>query len=119
MTQANFTAAHMTAWGNMRANNSARKTSRVVGEYGNIASDTVNPFFTVISTNKYYMAQYFSVDLSQGVANAKIIINTKSFTGVGTGLAPHTEHPRFQLNNSAGMQALQKFYDSTMAAKTA
>lgn len=119
MTQANFTAANMTAWGNMRANNSACKTCHVVGEYGNIASDTVNPFFTVISTNKYYMAQYFSVDLSQGVASAKVIINTKSFTGVGTGLAPHTEHPRFQLNNSAGMQALQKFYDSTMAAKTA
>jgi hypothetical protein len=119
MTQANFTAANMTAWGNMRANNSACKTCHVNGEYGQIASDAVNPFFTVISTNKYYMAQYFSVDLSQGVATAKVIINTKSFTGVGTGLAPHTEHPRFQLNNSAGMQALQKFYDSTMAAKTA
>ena len=119
MTQANFTAANMTAWGNMRANNSACKTCHVNGEYGQIASDAVNPFFTVISTNKYYMAQYFSVDLSQGVANAKIIINTKSFTGVGQGLAPHTEHPRFTLQGSTGMTALQKFYDSTMAAKTA
>lgn len=119
MTLANFTTANMVAWGNMRANNSACKTCHVDGEYGQIASDVPGPFFTLISTNKYYMAQYFSVDLSQGVANAKVIINTRSFTGVGTGLAPHTEHPRFQLTNSTGMAALQKFYDLTMAAKTA
>ena len=115
MTQANFVAANMTAWGNMRANNSACKTCHVSGEFGQIASDAVNPFFTVISTNKYYMAQYFSVDL----ANKKMIINTKSFTGVGTGLAPHTEHPRFTLQGSTGMTALQKFYDLTVANKTA
>ena len=119
MTQANFVAANMTAWGNMRANNSACKTCHVSGEFGQIASDAVNPFFTVISTNKYYMAQYFSIDLTQGVANAKVIINTKSFTGVGTGLAPHTEHPRFTLQGSTGMTALQKFYDLTVANKTA
>jgi hypothetical protein len=119
MTQANFVAANMTAWGNMRANNSACKTCHANAEYGQIASDAVNPFFQTISTNKYYMAQYFSVDLSQGVATAKVIINTKSFTGVGQGLAPHTEHPRFQLQGSTGLAALQKFYDLTMAAKNA
>lgn len=119
MTLANFTTANMIAWGNMRANNSACKTCHVDGEYGQIASDVAAPFFNLISTNKYYMAQYFSVDLSQGVANAKVIINTRSFTAVGTGLAPHQEHPRFQLTNSTGMTALQKFYDLTMAAKTA
>lgn len=119
MTLDNFKAANMTAWGNMRANNSACKTCHVDGEYGQIASDVAAPFFQTISTNKYYMAQYFSVDLSQGVATAKVIINTKSFTGVGQGLAPHTEHPRFQLQGSTGMAALQKFYDTTMAAKTA
>jgi hypothetical protein len=65
------------------------------------------------------MAQYFSVDLSGGVATAKVIINTRSFTGVGQGLAPHVEHPRFNLTNSTGLAALQKFYDATMAAKNA
>jgi hypothetical protein len=119
MTLANFTAANMTAWGNMRANNSACKTCHVNGEYGQIASDVAGPFFTLISTNKYYMAQYFSVDMSKGVADGKIIINTRSFTGVGQGLAPHQEHPRFNLTNSTGMTALQKFYDLTMAAKNA
>lgn len=119
MTLTNFTTANMVAWGNMRANNSACKTCHVDGEYGQIASDVPGPFFNLISTNKYYMAQYFSVDLSQGVAAAKVIVNTRSFVAVGTGLAPHLEHPRFQLTNSTGMTALQKFYDLTMAAKTA
>jgi hypothetical protein len=119
MKLANFQTANMKAWGNMRADNSACKTCHVDGEYGQIAADTDNPFFTVISTNKYYMAQYFSVDLSQGVATAKVIINTRSFTGVGTALAPHTEHPRFTLAGSTGLAALQKFYDLTVAAKAA
>jgi len=119
MTLANFQTANMKAWGNMRADNSACKTCHVVGEFGNIASDTDNPFFTIISTNKYYMVQYFTVDFSQGVAAAKVIVNTKSFAGVAGALAPHTEHPRFTVNNSTGMVALQKFYDLTLAAKTA
>jgi hypothetical protein len=119
MTLANFTAANMVAWGNMRADNSACKTCHIDGEYGNIASDVADAtpvsFFKTISTNKYYMAQYFSVDL----INKKMIINTRSFTGVGQALAPHTEHPRFNLTNSTGLAALQSFYDKTMAAKTA
>jgi cytochrome c553 len=117
MQLANFTAANMKAWGNMNAGNSACKTCHNAGEYGNIADNVDNPFFTVISTNKYYMAQYFSADLSKGVADAKMIINTRSFTGVGSALAPHIEHPRFTLTGSTGLAALQKFYDLTVAAK--
>jgi len=117
MSLANFQTANMKAWGNMQAGNSACKTCHNAGEYGNIADNIDNPFFTVISTNKYYMAQYFSADLSKGVAAAKMIINTRSFIGVGTALAPHIEHPRFNLTGSTGLAALQKFYDLTVAAK--
>lgn len=119
MTLANFTTANMIAWGTMRAGNSACQTCHVDGEYGQIASNVAAPFFNTISTDKYYMAQYFSVDLSGGVATAKVIINTRSFTGVGQGLAPHLEHPRFTLTGSTGLAALTKFYDLTVAAKTA
>jgi hypothetical protein len=119
MTLANFTTANMIAWGTMRANNSQCQTCHVDGEYGEIASNVAGPFFTTISTDKYYMAQYFSVDLSQGVASAKVIINTRSFTGVGQGLPPHLEHPRFTLTGSTGLAALQKFYDLTAASKAA
>lgn len=113
MTLANFNTANMKAFGNMQANNSACKTCHVNGEYGEIASDVPGPFFNLISTNKYYMAMYFSVDLP----NKKMIINTRSFTGVGSALAPHIEHPRFTFAGSAGETALKKFYDLTMAAK--
>lgn len=119
MTLANFTTANMKTWGNMRADNSACKTCHDNGEYGQIASDTDTLFFQTISTNKYYMAQYFTVDLSGGTANAKVIINTRSFTGVGTATAPHTEHPRFKFDGSTGATALKKFYDLTAAAKAA
>ena len=119
MTLANFTTANMVAFGNMRADNSACKTCHVNGEYGQIASDAPDLFFTLISTNRYYMAQYFSVDLSAGVATAKIIQNTKNLTSIGTATAPHTEHPRFTFAGSTGATALQKFYDLTVAAKTA
>jgi hypothetical protein len=119
MTLANFTTANMVAFGNMRADNSACKTCHVNGEYGQIASDAPDLFFNLISTNRYYMAQYFSVDLSQGVASAKIIQNTKNLTSIGTATAPHTEHPRFTFAGSTGATALQKFYDLTVAAKTA
>lgn len=119
MTLDNFTKANMIAWGTMRAGNSQCQTCHVDGEYGQIASNVAGPFFTTISTDKYYMAQYFSVDLSKGVANAQVIINTRSFTGVGQGLPPHLEHPRFTLTNSTGLTALTAFYNSTMAAKMA
>jgi hypothetical protein len=127
MTLANFQAANMKAWGNMQANNSACKTCHVDGEYGQIASDADNPFFTVISTNRYYMAQYFSVQLIDPAnptapfnpMNAKMIVNTKSFTAVGTRQPPHTEHGNFTYQGSQGQIALDKFYTSTMAAKTA
>jgi hypothetical protein len=113
MTLANFNAADMKAFGTMRANNSNCETCHVNGEYGEIASRVPGPFFEVISTNKYYMAMYFSVDLP----NKKMIINTRSFTGVGQALPPHTEHPRFNFAGSTGEIALKKFYDLTMAAK--
>ncbi len=127
MTLANFQTANMKAFGNMQAGNSACKTCHVDGEYGQIASDADNPFFTVISTNRYYMAQYFSVQLIDPAnptapfdpKNVKMIPNIKSFTGVGTATPPHQEHPRFTFANSAGAIAQQKFYDLTMAAKTA
>lgn len=119
MTQTNFNTANMVAWATMRADNSQCQTCHVDGEYGQIATNVATTFFNTISTNKYYMAQYFTVDLSQGVAAAKVIVNTRSFTGVGTDLPPHVEHPRFNPTNNAGMTALNKFYTLTMANLTA
>jgi len=120
MTLENFTAANMRAWGNVNAGGGGNcKTCHYNGEYGNIAENVDQPFFDTISQDKYYMAQYFSVDLSGGVPTALVIVNTRSFTGVGTGLAPHQSHPRFDPDNNNGMAALQQFYTLTMTAKMA
>ena len=119
MTLDNFTKANMIAWGTMRAGNSQCVTCHGAGEYGQIASNVAKPFFDTISTNKYYMAQYFSVDLSQGGDKAQVIINTRSFTAVGQGLPPHLEHPRFTLTNSTGLNALTAFYNLTKTARDA
>ncbi|HET9624851.1 MAG TPA: hypothetical protein VFP84_25965 [Kofleriaceae bacterium] len=119
MTLANFQTANMKAWGNLKADNSACKTCHINAEFGNIAMDVDAPFFTFIDTNRYLMAQYFTIDFSKGVDQAKIVVNTNSFKNVGLGLPPHTEHPRFNPTNNAGMTALQKFYDLTMANKAA
>ena len=119
MTQANFEAADMRDWGNVGTNEGQCKTCHNGAEYGFIASNTSANFFPTITEDKYYMLQYFAVDLSAGVAAAKIIINERSFEGVGNNLAPHQQHPNFDPQNNNGYAALQVFYSSTMAAKTA
>jgi hypothetical protein len=75
--------------------------------------------WNVFSQRKYFFLQYLTVDLLMGSAGAKVIMNQVSFRGVAEGLAPHQEHPRFNALNNEGMQALQEFYDLTMARKTA
>lgn len=119
MTQQNFEAADMRNWGNVNTNEGQCKTCHAGAEYGFVASNISNNFFNVITEDKYYMLQYFAVDLSLGVAAAKIIVNDRSFEGVGNRLAPHQQHPGFNPQNNNGYAALQAFYTSTMAAKTA
>lgn len=122
MTLQNFEAADLRAMGNVNANNNGGqcKTCHALGEYGFIASNTSNPnFFPTITEDKYFLLQYFAVDLSGGVANAKIIVNDRSFQGVAQQLAPHQAHPSFNATNNNGYQALTQFYNTTMAARNA
>ena len=121
MTKTLFDAANMAnAWGNMTANNNQKcMNCHATGAEGFIATTDSTLFFDVISQNKYYMLQYFSVDGLQDPATAKMIINTKSFLGVSQGQDPHREHPRFNSTTNNGMTALQTFYDSVMAAVAA
>lgn len=123
MTLDSFKTANMITFGNLQSNAGACKSCHYNGEYGHIAQDvaTSGPgtFFTTITTNRYYFAQYFTVDLSQGVATAKVVMNTKNLTDIGLATAPHTAHGRFTYTNSNAAKALQKFYDLTMTAQTA
>jgi hypothetical protein len=120
MTLANFEAADMREWGNVNAGGGGDcRTCHALGEYNFIASNTSTVFYPYITQDKYYMLQYFSVDLSDGIPAAKIIINDRSFAGVGNRLAPHQQHPNFNPTNNQGYQALQQFYNTTASAKAA
>ena len=72
--------------------------------------------FPAISTRKMYFLQYFTVDLTKGPADAKVIINTVSFKGVALGQDPHREHPRFNPDTNQGMTALNTFYQKVTAS---
>ena len=114
-----FQTANMTAWGNVGAqNNQQCKDCHVTGGEGFIASDQETLFYTVISTRKMFLLQYFNVDLTGGAAAAKIVVNEVSVKGVAEGIAPHGEHPRFNLDNN-GIDASREFLRLTMERKAA
>ena len=119
MTLANFNTANMAnAWGQMQTNNGdACQSCHVNGANGMIATQQATTMFGVISTNKYYLLQFFTVDLTK--TPAQVVINTQSFLGVSQGKPPHVEHPTFNATTNQGMTALQTFYTSTMAGVTA
>ena len=123
MTKANFDTANMAqSWGTqMTANNNQRCSNcHASGDGGFIATPDSTLMFDVMSTNKYYMLQYFRVKLDlANLQNSKIEINMDSFMGVSQGQDPHREHPRFNATTNVGMEALQTFYTSTAAAVAA
>lgn len=87
------------------------------GQSSFIATRDSERMFTVLTTNKYYMLGYFSVDVTD-LANAKMVINSEFLDRVGNGDFPYIEHPQFAINGPA-LEALTRFYDLTMARKLA
>lgn len=114
------TAGMPNAWANLTADGSACTTCHATGAYSMIVSGLSETapnggppgMFTTMSTNRYYMIQFFTVDLT--ASPPKVIINQRSFDGVSKGLAPHAQHPKFNSTNNPGMAALKKFYDLTV-----
>ena len=112
LSLANFTTANMTqAWSTLAS--SDRKsclTCHNGGIDGFYISNNAQNFFTAISTQSAYMLKYFGVNS----AERKIVVNRGSFESAN--LIPN--HPLFPIDN-AGMVALVKLYDLTMARKAA
>jgi hypothetical protein len=116
MTDANFQQANMAQqWGQMETNNGSRcESCHATGGNGSfIASEVDTTFFDVVSTNRIYLSQYYTVDLSGGVANAKVMVNDLVFEGVSNAQPPHVEHPRFTWANSGAYNATHSFYTIT------
>jgi len=120
MTRADFDAANMAqgVGGWEAQNNQECDNCHATAGEGFMASRDGAFFFKVITERSAYLAQYFVVDLSTGVAGAKIIQNRASIESVSQRQAPHTEHPTFDAINGQGTQAITAFYNAT-AAKAA
>lgn len=120
MTLENFNAANMAqAWGAMQAQNNQECDNCHSNGDGGFFATRYQPgrFFEIIQTKKYFFLQYMTVDLTNGAAEAKIVINDMSMRGVANGQDPHREHPRFNADNNQGRNALLQFYNATMQRK--
>jgi hypothetical protein len=112
MSLANFQASNMTqAWSQLGSDNLQKCLNcHNGGVAGFLISANTQQFFTGLSTQAAYLVKYFSVD----VAARKIIVNTGAFESANKIVG----HPTFPIEN-AGMVALRKFYDLTVARKEA
>lgn len=130
LSLADFDTANMTqAWQGMQAEGNACNTCHNTGYANTIITVTKETIangppgmFTTIGTIKEFMIMWFIPDLTQTGPDGKkgkIVINNQAFIGVSARQAPHATHPAFNWNNSNGKQALQAWYDLTMAKLTA
>lgn len=108
-----FRAANMQAWRTVNTAAGPCERCHNLGEYGHIATVEID-FFPTITEERQYMLQYFTYSAEQN----EIVINTRGFEVVASGLAPHEAHPRFDVDNE-GMDALRAFYDLAKQRKLA
>ncbi len=109
MTLENFNAANMTqAWATLGANNLMKCINcHNGGVAAFLISNDPAAFFAGISEQLAYMLKYFTVSN----ADRKVVVNVGAFKSANV----ITNHPTFNAETNAGMTALTKFYDSTMA----
>lgn len=120
MELADFQAVNFgQAYANTGTDEGQCKQCHISGGEGFMANPNAQNMYDVHTTRQYFFLQYFTVDLIEGAANAKIIVNETSFRGVSNGQAPHLEHPRFNALNNNGMTQLKAFYTRIMDKKMA
>lgn len=83
-----------------------------LGADGFMASNQDQRVFDTITQQPAFMPSYFTLDAT----GTNVVINRARLEGVGNQLAPHGAHGAFDVDGNA-MEALQEFYDLTMARK--
>jgi hypothetical protein len=113
MSLENFTAANMTtAWAQLGADNLQKCLNcHNGGVAGFLIINNAQQFFTQLTASSAYLLKYFTVD----TVARKVIVNVGSFQAA-TKIAGH---PTFNATTNAGMTALLKLYESTLARKAA
>jgi hypothetical protein len=80
------------------------KTCHAHGEYNHVTGDLESFFYTTITTDRSYLAKYFTLDPT----NTQVVVNEAEFAQMGV-TAPHTQHGTFDLNGT-NMTTLRDFY---------
>ncbi|HWO18372.1 MAG TPA: hypothetical protein VNO30_06335 [Kofleriaceae bacterium] len=113
MTQENFNAANMTqAWSTLAADNLQKCINcHGGGIAGFLVSTNATQYFTLMTQTTSFLLKYFTVDTVAG----KVVVNTGAMKSANM----LSGHPPFNPTTNAGMTALGKLYDSTLAKKTA
>ncbi len=116
LTFEDFQAANMgSTWRSLSSSGGACSSCHGVGEFGFVAADD-QLFFETITTDKFYLLQYFAIDASIP-GEPKIIVAEQSLTKVSTRVAPHAEHPSFDV--APGLVALNAWYELAIARQQA
>jgi len=105
LTRADFDASNMgPAWRGLATATGSCTSCHGYGEYGFIASSD-ELLFEAITTDRYYMTQFFAVDEVLG----RVVVAEQQLAIVATGVPPYQQHPRFSLDDG-GIQALRAWY---------
>ncbi len=116
MKQTDFDAANMAeAWSNTGSDEGNCEVCHEAGYADFIATANRTRMFGAIATDRYFMLSYFVPDVLS--ATPQMVINRAALDRVALAQVPHTEHPRFDINNNGALTALEQFYTQTMANK--
>ncbi len=102
-------------WSNKQAQGQGNcEACHNLGADGFIASDQSQRVFDAVTQNPSFMLSYFTLNDT----GTEVIINRARLDKVGNQLAPFQAHGAFDVDGRA-MERLQRFYDRTVARKTA
>jgi hypothetical protein len=119
MAYPDFLSTNMAAaWAGFPTQLGTCESCHASGTGGFLATGDPQQFFTALTQNRSVLLSFFAVDVSTGIANPQIVVNTDRLTAVATATGSYAEHPRFGLDSPA-MAALRTFYELTRQRQAA
>jgi hypothetical protein len=104
------------AWAGMpTASGGTCSTCHDNGVAGFVATHDAARFFDLLATNRFVFLEYFAVDVSDGLEQARVVVNESDLDAVAIGVQPFQQHPRYGLAGSAALAALVEFHARTDA----
>lgn len=113
-----FTAAGMApAWSALTTSNGTCTNCHAGGGFGVLITPDAQEFFRLMTTRRIHLLGFFTLDLANGPAGAKVIPHDSRFVRVGSQLPPHSQHPAFNYTGSPARSALLQLHTATAARR--